>query len=104
MTPRATWNELKARRSETPARQAGYDRARRAHEIGEEVRRLREERGISQSELARRMGTSQSVIARLELGGVEPRFDTLDRVCAALGVELVLTFAPRHVAVPALAR
>ena len=43
-------------------------------------------------ELARRMGSTQPAIARLEAGRVAPSLDTLDRAAAALGVELVVTF------------
>ena len=44
------------------------------------------------------MGTTQSVIARLELGGVDPRLETLHRVGAALDADLVLDFRPHDVA------
>jgi transcriptional regulator with XRE-family HTH domain len=90
----ATWQESKARRPDTLERRAGYERARRAHEIGVRVRTLREACGITQTELAKRMGTSQSVIARLELGGAEPRIDLLDRVARALGHRALIEFRP----------
>ena len=98
MSSRHTWQEVKASRPDTPARRAAYERARLAHEIGAKVRALRESRGISQAELARRLGTRQPVISRLELGGAEPRLDTLERVSAALDAELVVNFRPRDVA------
>jgi ribosome-binding protein aMBF1 (putative translation factor) len=91
----ARWEDIKAARGTHPEAQAAYERARRAHELGVKVRQLREERGLSQAELARRMGSTQSVIARLELGGVEPRFETIERVCRALDLELVVDFRPR---------
>ena len=84
-----TWKDVKAER-DTPAVRAGYDRARRAFEFAAQVRTLRERSGISQVELARRMGTSQSAVARLEGGGTLPTLDTLERVAAALGAELVV--------------
>ena len=92
MTRRA-WQEVRAKRLRTPAARDAYWQAARAFRIGEEVRRLREERGWSQRELAERMGATQSVIARLEAGGVVPTIATLDRVAAALGVELDIHFA-----------
>ena len=46
------------------------------------------ERGLSQQELAERMGVPQSVVAPPEAGGVEPHLSTLDRVAEVLGVEL----------------
>jgi transcriptional regulator with XRE-family HTH domain len=44
--------------------------------------------GLTQRELARRAGTSQSEVARIETGVVIPRLDTLDRLLAACGEEL----------------
>src|SRR5438094_9586130 len=78
MDKRQTWTPIKEQRPDTPARPAGYARARGAYESGAKVRDLREARGLTQAELARRMGATQSTVARLEAGGVEPRIDTLD--------------------------
>ena len=47
----------------------------------------REAAGLSQRELARRMGTSQAAIDRLESGGVGATLTTLQRVATALGLE-----------------
>jgi DNA-binding XRE family transcriptional regulator len=55
-----------------PAASAGYERARRAFELGEQLRALREAQHLSQAELARRMGSTQPAIARLEAGRVAP--------------------------------
>jgi transcriptional regulator with XRE-family HTH domain len=57
------------------------------------VRRLadaRQEQGLSQTLVAARMGTSQSVVARLESGTLDMRLSTLDRYASALGLELVV--------------
>jgi ribosome-binding protein aMBF1 (putative translation factor) len=94
MTGRATWRELRRERESEPEYRAAYARARQALVIGAKVRELREARGISQAELARRMGSSQSVIARLEIGGAEPRFETLRRVAEALDAALVIDLQP----------
>jgi transcriptional regulator with XRE-family HTH domain len=45
---------------------------------------LRLEQGLSQTEVAARMGTSQSAVARLERGGADLRLSTLQRYAAAL--------------------
>jgi transcriptional regulator with XRE-family HTH domain len=57
-----------------------------------EIHELREKRGLSQRELAERLGTTQSAVARLEAGNVSPGLPTLDKVAEALGVELVARF------------
>ena len=44
--------------------------------------------GLSQRALARRAGTAQSVIARIERGLTSPTWETLERLLAAAGVEL----------------
>jgi transcriptional regulator with XRE-family HTH domain len=49
---------------------------------------------MSQVELARRAGTSQPSIARLERGLVSPTVISLDRIARALGAELVIDFEP----------
>ncbi|MFM8154701.1 MAG: helix-turn-helix domain-containing protein [Actinomycetes bacterium] len=54
---------------------------------------LRINAGLTQKELADRMGTTQSVISRLEEGGGSGnRVDTLARVANALGRHLVISF------------
>jgi transcriptional regulator with XRE-family HTH domain len=44
--------------------------------------------GLSQTEVAARMGTSQSAVARLEAGGADARISTLARYAVALGQRL----------------
>lgn len=53
---------------------------------------LRQELRVSQSELARRMGVTQPVIAKLESGQDNVKIDTLARAAAALGRELEVSF------------
>ena len=92
MTKRKTWSEIRDRRLSKPAAKAGYERARRAYELAEEVRTLRQARGISQSELARRIGSTQPAVARLEAGGVAPTIETLERIADALDLKLSVSF------------
>jgi transcriptional regulator with XRE-family HTH domain len=93
---RKTWRELRAEREQEPAYHAAYRRARQSVEIGRKVRELRESGGMTQAELAARMGSSQSVIARLEPGGAEPRFDTLARLAEVLESALIVEIRPRE--------
>jgi predicted transcriptional regulator len=48
----------------------------------------RQELGMSQTDVAARMGTSQSAVARLETGDADVRLSTLERYVAAIGREL----------------
>ena len=94
MHARTNWTTLRDELLADPEARAGYEHARRAFELGEQVRQLRIERGLSQTDLARESGTSQAAIARLEAGGVEPAIRTLDRLSRPLGVQLVVRFEP----------
>ena len=49
---------------------------------------------LSQAELAERMGTSQSAIARLESGRVKPSTRTLEKLAAATGMKLRIVLEP----------
>ena len=61
---------------------------------GKAIAQLRRSARISQAELARRMGTTQSAIARLEAGRLSPSFRTLRSAYAALGHQLELSSRP----------
>lgn len=50
--------------------------------------RLRLSQGWSQAELARRAGTSQSYVARLERGQIDPQLSTLRKLASVLGVSI----------------
>jgi len=83
------------RRANPVTDQAAYDgayaEATLASELAEVIYQLRTAAGLAQTELARRMGTTQPGIARVEAGGSTPTLDLLDRVGKALGVELTLS-------------
>jgi predicted XRE-type DNA-binding protein len=61
--------------------------------LGQLIYDLRTEASLTQRELAERMGTTQSVISRLEEGGgARNRIDTLARVATALDRHLIVSF------------
>jgi len=64
--------------------------------VADQVADLRQQRVLSQRELAELVGTTQSAIARLERGGRPPRIDTLLRIADALDCELVVDLKPRR--------
>lgn len=83
------------RRQHPVTDQEAYDRAYAeadlASRMADIVYRLRTGAGLTQTELARRMGTTQSSIARVEAGGSLPTLDLLDRVGRALDAQITLT-------------
>jgi ribosome-binding protein aMBF1 (putative translation factor) len=60
MRKHKTWSEIRDEGLRRPAARRAYDDARLAYEIGRQVREIREAHGLSQGELAHRMGTTQS--------------------------------------------
>jgi len=62
--------------------------AERRRSLAAELVAVRLELGLSQTEVAARMGTSQSAVARLESGDADVRLSTLERYAAALGRRL----------------
>ena len=50
--------------------------------------------GLTQEQLAQRMDTTQSVIARLESGRTRPSTQTLERLATATGTRLKISFEP----------
>ena len=57
--------------------------------IGDFVARLRQEKGMTQTELAARLGTSQSAINRIEKGRQNLSLETLSRLSEALNKQLI---------------
>jgi transcriptional regulator with XRE-family HTH domain len=62
------------------------------------VQEARQHADLTQRDLAERVGTSQSAIAKLEQGATNPTIDTLARCVAAAGFELRIELVPlpRH--------
>lgn len=85
------WTDAKAKRpAPTTETRAGIEQDLA---LGQLIYDLRTAAGLSQRELAARMGTTQSVISRLEEGGgARNRIDTLARVATALNRHLVVSF------------
>ena len=79
------FEEFKSRLLANPEVRAEYDALAPEFEIATELVKARLRAGLSQAELARRMGTSQSAIARLESGQTLPSTKTLLRYAEATG-------------------
>lgn len=80
--------ELKKRLMNNPEFQKEYAEADAEFSIIEALVKARTQAKLSQTELAKRIGTTQSAIARLEGGGVSPSLSTLRRYAEATGTKL----------------
>ena len=56
---------------------------------GEAIKQLRQERGLSQEEVAHAAGVATSTVSRIERASIEPRAAALEKIAKGLGVTLV---------------
>ena len=84
--------EVKSRALERPDVKAEYDRLDEEFALLDEFLKARAAAGVSQAQVAERMGTTQSVVARLESGHGKhsPSLATLRKYAQALGCRLDL--------------
>jgi len=88
-------SELKEQWMKDPAFKAEYDALEDEFSLARELIEARTRAGLSQAELAQRMGTTQSAIARLESGKFPPSMRTIVRIAAATGTRAVVRLEPR---------
>lgn len=69
-----------------------YEKLKVLYDIKKEIIKLRLEKGLSQKDLAEKVGTRQSAISRLENGEYNPSIEFLNKVANALGKELHVKF------------
>ena len=86
--------DLKARFMEDAEFREEYARADEEYALIEALIRARTAAKLTQTELARRLGTTQSAVARLEGGRVSPSFATLRRYAEATGTRLTVGLVP----------
>ena len=84
------FEDMKARLLADPQTRAEYEALAPEFEVARELIAARTRAGLSQAELAERMGTSQSTVARLESGRTLPSLRTLERYAAATGSRAVV--------------
>lgn len=77
-----------------PDYKAAYEDLAEEFQLAQALIEARTRAGLSQSQLARRMKTSQSYVARIESGRVRPSSGALERFAQATGTRLKITFEP----------
>jgi ribosome-binding protein aMBF1 (putative translation factor) len=86
--------DLKKRLLKDPEVRREYDALEEEFALAGAVAKARNRAGLSQAELAHRMKTTQSTIARLESGRGRPSTRTLNRFAKATGHRLKISFEP----------
>ena len=75
-----------------PKIKAEYDKLEPEFAVIEAVLKARVQKGITQEQLAKKIGTKQSAIARIESGNANPSIGFLQKLAEALGKKLVIQF------------
>jgi transcriptional regulator with XRE-family HTH domain len=85
---------IKKRWMKEPGFKEGYDALEEEFSLASMLIEARTRARLSQAELAKRMGTSQSTIARLESGTAKPSLSTLERFAQATGTRVRVSIEP----------
>ncbi|OGE33967.1 transcriptional regulator [Candidatus Daviesbacteria bacterium RIFCSPHIGHO2_02_FULL_41_14] len=87
----ADWEDFKKELLQDPEIKKGYDALELEYSIIAQVIQKRLNKGLTQKELAERVGTKQSAIARLEGGNSNPSVAFLKKIAEALESKLQIS-------------
>ena len=82
--------------SQDPAYSKAYEELEEEFALAAAIAEARSRAGLTQEQVAQRMHTTQSNIARLEAGRTTPSTRTLERFAEAVGARLKISFEPIH--------
>lgn len=83
-----SWKEFKKELLKDPEVKKEYDKLQPRYAVISAIIEARVRKGLTQKELASRIGTKQSNIARLESGNGNPSLSFLERMASAMGYKL----------------
>jgi ribosome-binding protein aMBF1 (putative translation factor) len=86
--------DLHAKWSKDPAYRTAYDALEKEFALAAAIAEARSRAGLTQAEVAERMQTTQSNIARMEAGRTIPSTRTLEKFAQAIGAKLKISFEP----------
>jgi DNA-binding XRE family transcriptional regulator len=92
--PGIALEKILADRLRSPEFRDAFRDRRMVHGVAVAVRAMREQAGLTQVALAKKIGSSQPSVARIEkgLGYRTPQWETLNRIARALGRQMKLSF------------
>lgn len=90
-----THEELHKELMKDPEYQRAYEALEPEFAIARAIIDARVKRKISQAQLAKKMGTGQAVVSRLEGANASPSLSLIKRLASALNLKVELKFTPR---------
>ena len=82
------WKAFKEKLLEDPATREAYDKAKPRYDLASLLISLRRATGLSQRDLAKRIGMTQPEISRIEAAQVQPTWETISRLLSGLGADV----------------
>lgn len=87
------FDEISAEWMKDPAFRKAWAEIEPEYQLARQMIGARLKQKMSQAELARRAGTGQAVISRLEGGNAKPSFSLVKKIASALGTDLQFTIS-----------
>lgn len=87
-----SYKEIKKKLLKDACVRKAYQELEPEFELARTVIEMRLKKGLTQAVLAKKIGTKQSAVARLESGRYNPSLVFLDKVASALGAKLEVSF------------
>ncbi|OGM55963.1 transcriptional regulator [Candidatus Woesebacteria bacterium RIFCSPHIGHO2_12_FULL_44_11] len=87
-----SWKDFQKELMKNPEFVREYKKLEPKYKLISQLIGARLKKGLTQKELAQKIGTKQSAIARIEAGNVNPTVNFLEKVAQALGQKLVIEF------------
>ncbi len=87
----SSWEDIKKELLKDPATYKEYKSLEPEYKIISQMIKIRIEQGLTQKELADKIGTRQSNISRLESGEYNPSLEFLKKVAIGLNKELIIS-------------
>ncbi|HUJ82996.1 MAG TPA: helix-turn-helix transcriptional regulator [Candidatus Acidoferrales bacterium] len=83
------------KKMQDPEFRAAYEAEDKRIDLILQIIRLRQQRGMTQADLARAIGTKQANVSRLERLDYNFTLEMLERIAAALGAQLEIALSPK---------
>lgn len=84
------WKTLKKELLKNPQVAQEYKKLEPHYQLISQLIEARLKKGLTQKELAKKIGTKQSAIARLESGSANPTISFLEKIAQAIGSRLII--------------
>lgn len=84
------WSTLRKELLKDKKTAAAYKKLEPRYQLISQLIEARTKKGLTQAQLAKKIGTKQSAVARLESGNTNPSFAFIEKVISALGSKLII--------------